>query len=332
MRSLRVVTDIDACRRLWKQQVPHNSISNVWEVRACFQKEYGHQPFFVVCEDYSGICGFLPLSWNAELNVYHVFPGETWAGKTWLEQNPLVAADDDVLQLMLSMVPGPYHLRYLAPSGNVGGSLQTVDEIGYCFEPARYEYSIDSYMASFSHKFAKRLRKEVDSFYQRGVEIRTNHPGDFELMIDMNIQRYGDQSYFYDHRFREGFRSLYELLRSNDRLRLVTVLVEGQPAAVDLGSMHNNIYTLLAGGTNAEFRGIAKLINLHHMEFACEQRFDSVDFLCGDFNWKTMFHLAPRPLYVLERDHAGRVPAAVVEIPPAVPITSIPLRRRKHHV
>jgi hypothetical protein len=40
------------------------------------------------------------------------------------------------------------------------------------------------------------------------------------------------------------------------------------------------------------------------MTWACEQKLDRVDFLCGDFNWKAMFHLSPVPLYLLEKDKA----------------------------
>jgi hypothetical protein len=35
------------------------------------------------------------------------------------------------------------------------------------------------------------------------------------------------------------------------------------------------------------------------MQWACSERLNQVDFLCGDFNWKKLFHLTPRPLYLL---------------------------------
>jgi CelD/BcsL family acetyltransferase involved in cellulose biosynthesis len=75
------------------------------------------------------------------------------------------------------------------------------------------------------------------------------------------------------------------------------VLVGGKVAAVDIGAVWGSTYTVLAGGTQPDFPGIAKLINLHHIEWACNQNFMEVDFLCGDFNWKNRFHLTPRPLY-----------------------------------
>jgi hypothetical protein len=89
------------------------------------------------------------------------------------------------------------------------------------------------------------------------------------------------------------------LLSARNYIRLVTVRIEGKVAAVDMGCVYNDTYTLLAGGTNPDFPGIAKFINLHHIKWACEQKIKRVDFLCGDFNWKTLFHLTPAPLIVL---------------------------------
>jgi CelD/BcsL family acetyltransferase involved in cellulose biosynthesis len=87
-------------------------------------------------------------------------------------------------------------------------------------------------------------------------------------------------------------------------LRITTVLIGGRLAAVDMGAIWNGTYTVLAGGTDADFPGVAKLINLHHLEWACQQRMTMVDFLCGDFNWKERFHLTPRQLYQIIKPHA----------------------------
>ena len=49
----------------------------------------------------------------------------------------------------------------------------------------------------------------------------------------------------------------------------------------------------------ADFPSVAKLINLHHMQRACRERLNLIDFLCGDFSWKKKFHLTENPLYLL---------------------------------
>jgi len=298
---LRTITDPDECRDLWERCLPREVISDLWEVRACFDQHYRHQPHFIVAEQGGRIRGLLPLSRNTETGVFNFFPGETWSGKTWLEQNRIIVENPRLLRDMLAAVPGPYHLRYLRSDDRSAIACEQVDEIGYFFHPPRYDYDMGRYWEEFSHKTAKKLRRELAAWGERGVVWRFDDPEDFELMIEMNLSRYGESSYFFDSRFLASFRRLRDLLQHRGWLRMVTILVEDEPAAVDMGSVYNGTLTMLAGGTNAKFPGVAKLINTHHMTWASEQKLDRVDFLCGDFNWKAMFHLTPVPLYLLER-------------------------------
>jgi CelD/BcsL family acetyltransferase involved in cellulose biosynthesis len=122
---------------------------------------------------------------------------------------------------------------------------------------------------------------------------------DFDIMVELNMERFGSHSYFYDRRFLESFRALARMFQEKGWLRFTTVLIKDEPAAVDMGCVYQGVYTLLAGGTNSRYLGVAKLINFHHMQRACEERLKRVDFLCGDFNWKKLFHLTPRPLYLM---------------------------------
>ncbi len=299
MKYVRNITDLNECRELWKRLIPKDQISDLWEVRDCFQRHYNHRPNFVTANDNNGVCGFLPLSWNEETKTYLYFPGETWEGKTWLEQNHLIFRDGATLKSLLNCIPEHYYLRYLQPTEEMINSHHTIDEIGYYFLPPRYDYDINNYLTEFSGKSRKRLRRELDVFGSRDHEFVYNNESDFETMVSLNFKRYGALSYFSDSRFLDSFRSLFQLLNERNYVRLVTVRIEGKVAAVDMGCVYNGTYTLLAGGTNPEFPGIAKFINMHHMKWACEQHIEKVDFLCGDFNWKTLFHLTPRPLYLV---------------------------------
>ncbi len=310
MCRIKTTNDLEECRILWQQLIPTELVSDLWDVRCCFHNQYGHRPHFVVAEDHTGIRGFLPLSWNEETGQYNYFPGETWEGKTWLEQNRVVADSRETLDTMLTSLDKPYSLRYLKNNQHWSRTDECVDEVGYLFVPESYDYDIDRYLDIFSHKAAKKLRKELASWDRHTVEWRYNRSGDFDELCQMNRERFGHLSYFDDERFLESFRSLTKYLDERGWLRIVTIIVDGEPAATDLGSLYTGMLTLLAGGTNTKFPGIAKLINMHHMRFACEQRLDSVDFLCGDFNWKPLFHLTPAPLYVLEGE-PGRLESKV---------------------
>ncbi|MDA1088625.1 MAG: GNAT family N-acetyltransferase [Verrucomicrobia bacterium] len=294
----RVENDIDVCRELWQSVMPSDVITDLWEVRDCFQRHFGNTACFLVEEDPDGIAALLPLSRIGETDALGFFPGETWRGKTWLEQNRIFSRDG-VPRSLIEGIAGKHHIRYLSAPPSLADVEPVVDEIGYLFEPPRHNYDMESYFQAFSGKARRKLRKDIERLEAIGVDYRYDDTADFDIMVELNVGRFGSESYFRDPRFLGSFRSLMELLRDRGLMRITTVILGGIPAAVDLGAIYNGTYTLLAGGTHPDYPGVAKLINLHHMRFACERRLDSVDFLCGDFSWKKLFHLTPRPLYLL---------------------------------
>jgi hypothetical protein len=297
-RDIRIATDPGECRELWQSFIPPETITDLWEVRECFHQQFRRPLQFLVAEDRRGASGFLPLCLIEEMRCYGYFPGETWHGRTWLEQNRICAGNAALFNL-LNHCRLPYHLRYLTAAAEIMAAPPTVDETGYLFLPSQYGYSIENYFKEFPHKKIKQILRDIAEFERRGVTYRFDAPADFDLMIRMNLNRFGSESYFYDARFREGFRALVRWLQGQGRLRLTTVLVAGEPAAVDMGCLYRGVYTIMAGGTSNRFPGIAKLINMHHLQRACDEKMRQVDFLCGDFNWKKLFHLTPRPLYLL---------------------------------
>jgi len=315
MCTTRVVTDLAECQALWRRVMPVEALTDLWEVRECFQRHFQRPASFVVAEDGDRVRGLLPLSWIEESNCFGCFPGETWEGKTWLEQNRVPADSPAVLASMLARCEAPYHLRYLLPpdgvaGGGVSGGGAVVDEIGYLFLPPRYGFELEAYFGQeLSHKFAKKLKRDIRRIEELGVSYRLDELGDFDHLVRLNVERFGQRSYFADQRFRESFRDLMHLLHRWRCLRVTTVLIGGEPAAVDMGCVYRGVYTLVAGGTHGDYKGVAKLINVHHMQRACRERLRQVDFLCGDFCWKTLFRLTPRPLYLLstacEADGAG---------------------------
>lgn len=300
MLTISSETEADACRQLWEQCIPPEQLTDLWDIRACFHEHFQRELFFVVARDGEQVVGLIPLCFIPEHGYYGYFPGEVWMGKTWLERNRIIARDAHVLKGMFQWLQDrqiPYHIRYLLANGHVSPELVHEDEIGYLFYPRNFENSVEEYYRMFSRKSIKTIRREVDRFYSRKLVIRTDFEPDFEVMIALNIERFGTQSYFADNQFATSFRVLRDYLRKNGMLKITTVLIDDKIAAVDMGCLYNGDYILLAGGTHTDYPGIAKLINLHHIQQACSNNYEAVDFLCGDFTWKKIFHLSPRILY-----------------------------------
>lgn len=304
----RIYQDPDECRFIWEKMWPVKGFFDLWPVRSCFHDAYLRPLSFHVVEENRKAVGFLALCWNEEEKKYVQFPGETWHGKTWLEQNRIIANRPEILEQLLESVPGSVHLRYLTQNNLSGlsGRMKT-DEVGYVFFPGLYEYSFENYWQSFSGKFRKKFRADQKKLTSRKVDFRFNRMEDLEHMFRMNMEAFGENSYFNDARFYNSFENLASFLSKLGMLRITTVLIDDTIAAVDMGALWKHSYTLLAGGTNLDFPGIAKLINMHHMNWACGQGIETVDFLCGDFNWKERFHLTPVPLYELHLEKNSAV-------------------------
>lgn len=290
--------DHETCRLLWEKMWPVKGFFDLWQARACFHQSFLRPLRFYEARENRRTVGLLALCWDEEKQQHVQFPGETWHGKTWLEQNRIIAETPDIARALLEAVPGSVHLRYLVSEPHFDHlDLVKPDETNYLFFPGLYDFSLENYWMSFSGKSRKNLKAELRKLEARQVSFRFNQPDDLDHMFRMNLDVYKENSYFLDPRFLASFEKLASFLRKMGMLRIITVLIDGKIAAVDMGVLWKNSYTLLAGGTNPEFQGVAKLINLHHMGWACEQRIEKVDFLCGDFNWKSRFHLTPVPLY-----------------------------------
>ncbi|KIX11705.1 GNAT family N-acetyltransferase [Dethiosulfatarculus sandiegensis] len=299
MGSVRIVEDYEECRALWKRMMPRQLIFDLWEARACFQANFQNPLCFIVQEEKGKTKGLLPLSWVDEIKSFACFPGETWQGKTWLEQNSIPVQGDCNAFDLLCHIPGPYHLRYLRSGFSLNYSDYSIDEVGYLFRPPEYNYDMENFHSEFSGKSLKQIQRGIERLKSHGLSYRYDRPADVELMLNMNQDRFGEDSYFHDPRFAQSFLDLAHFLNKKGLLKVVTLILGGEVAAVDMGSVYKGVYTVLAGAANPDWCGVAKMINFHHLELACRMRVNEVDFLCGDFNWKKNFHLSPRPLYRL---------------------------------
>jgi len=297
MSEIRCCSDTKECRQVWERLIRPRCVFDSWDVRYCFHKHYQNPLNFLVAWRGPHPVGLLPLCWIDEYGYYGYFPGETWSGKTWLEQNRIPADSARTRTEILAYCADEIHLRYLTVESVKGVDGAVVDETGYLFYPEEYDFSMEEYWQAFSGKSRKRLGLELSRWAEAGLEYRFGGLADVEWMFQTNLESFGERSYFHDQRFLQAFEDMIGLLDERGRLRITSAIVRGRLAAVDVGAVDEGRYTVLAGGTDPEFTGIAKAINLHHMEWACRCRLREVDFLCGDFGWKERFHLRPRPLY-----------------------------------
>jgi len=292
-----LITDLEACKKLWNSLIPAKNLFDLWEFRLCFQRHFLHKPHFILLEDRKGIAGMLPLSYVEDLDMFVFFPGETWRGKTWIERNPIYLREESLLSALPSFCPERTYLRYMEVLDEAYSPDLVIDEIGYVLYPPNINFDLTVYGQRFSNKKFKAIMKVIKTFGGAYSALHLNRLDDLDVLINMSLQHFGPASYLYDRRFRDGFRELIHSLYDKGWLRMMSLEIDGKTAAVDTGALFGGTYTVFLGGTHPDFMGVAKVMNMHHIEFACQKGIQKVDFLCGDFHWKKLWHLDPEPLY-----------------------------------
>ena len=299
MIERRVVTDPYSCEKLWKSLIPARSISDLWEFRMCFQRYFKNRYHFHVMEEGGNVYGVLPLSHIDRLDIMTFFPGETWKNKTWLERTPIYAINQDILYRLLSDCCERTYLRYIECDSEYLPEQMIADEIGYVVYPGLLRYDSENYRARFSNKKYKNIMRDVNRILDMGASFHINRMEDFKLLVEMSIERYGADSYLEDPRFRHSFRDAIRFLNQKGYLRMVSLELEGKTMAVDVGAIYNGVYTIFLGGVFSRVPGLPKVMNMHHIDYSLQNRIHKVDFLCGDFNWKKLWHLDEEPLFKL---------------------------------
>ena len=297
MLKKRIVSDLEECGALWNAFMEVRYVSDLWDFRLCFQRHFRHEPHFLVLEDRKGLYGILPLVYVADTETYVLYPGETWKGKTWLERTPIYCREPRAFSDLLLESPERTYLRYM--EGGEGSALPgvEVDETGYLLYPPDLDFDVNEYYKRFSWKKLKAIKKEISAILGTRSSWHINRLSDYDLLVEMNLRSFGENSYFRDSRFTESFRDIIAFLDRRGWLRMVALEISGQTVAVDLAAIYKGGYVPFLGGTHLDFRGVAKVMNMHHIEFAMTEGLSRVDFLCGDFYWKKLWHLNPDPLY-----------------------------------
>jgi len=219
MKELRIVSDHAACRELWEQLWPQQCVFDLWAVRDCFARHFKRPSFFLTGEADNNRPPFLlALSWIEEDGYFGHFPGETWQGKTWLEQNKIPGGQALSPEAVLKAVDGRLHIRYLdADFIPAWGNAVSVDETGYLLIPPAHGFSFDAYRQCFPGKSRKKLDQELARLEAQGVRFRHDDMADIDPMMQMNLAAFGPMSYFYDPRFFAAFIDLIDFFKKNGK-------------------------------------------------------------------------------------------------------------------
>jgi len=298
MIDIRVISDLETARDLWQQLSPGETIYDLWDFRYCFYKHDPQPLRFYAAYDGPQAVALLPLQYNENLECLE------FLAENFMEDNrPFCAPGyeylaETLLQQDFGQTAKLYDLRGDDPYTR---SLPLEDYIYYLELEGLTDFS--GYLKKYfpdSHKRSnfKRLFSLLEKRHQ--VEVVSDDFSDLETLMDLNVRRFGEESYLHSENERRPF---FDLLKLPLDWRMATIVIDGVKAAGSLSVFYRGTYFyLVVGADNSLAADAFKYLTKVNLERAFADQARIFDCSLGDCNWKSHWHLERRPQFKLVKE------------------------------
>lgn len=317
--TMKVYSTMSEAETLWNQFSPNKSVFHLWNIRKSFYEGFGFDPYFVTLMrhgDASGEpLGVLPLWFNT--NTSHTgdtdIPSYVWFGSNYHEDNVFFVRDPEFIPLLLLCAPAPLEIACIA----AGESIEFLMELpGFQKDQDKKFFldmsrcpTISSFLSRLKKKKRYNLKRDKKRIERFKPQILINHYDHLDELFRLNIARFRrkfpdnpkEYSTFEDTRYQNTFRALVANQGSYS-VRLLSTIIDGNIAAVEMGLVYGDTYySLYSGADTLKYSGIGIYSNLLVLEDAIRLGCRKIDFLEGDYSWKTSWKLDTTRQYCFQK-------------------------------
>jgi len=293
MLEFKVIKDLETAKFLWNKLSPQESIYDLWDVRYCFYQNDPQPLYFYTYYDVDQPVALLPLQYNQELKCLEFF------AENFMEDNrPFFKSGYEYLwpQMLAIDFKKTVKIYDLEGKDEFTSALPLEDYI-YFFNIAGLK-SFDDYLLKAFPDGKKRANfKRLLTILERDQEVKIiyNDFNDLKLIMDLNVSRFGEESYLRTDKERQPF---YDLLKLPLNWQMITITVNGAKLASSLAVIYRDIYYyLIVGSDISSFPNVFKYLTKANLELAMVHKNKIFDCSLGDCDWKSHWHLARRPQY-----------------------------------
>lgn len=278
---IKCVHDLKECQKIWEELSPKKTIYDEWKFRSAFNKYTNYQLYFYIGLIKNQIIGLLPLQYNSNKKSLEFFGGP------YMDINQIFIEEKNyqyIPQFYKSLdKPAKFPLTQKDPYTQ--GLPQ--DNFNYSFNLASYHSLEDFFKNLFSKKRQKNFKRENKIIEQNKITIIPNQYEDLDVLIDLNIQKFGKESSFSDSDYPEIF---HNLLKFPWQWIIMTFLINNQKQAVTLALLYKGIYYYLATGVAPEILNLRSYTTTKNIEKAISLKAETFDLGSDDCGWKERWH------------------------------------------
>lgn len=296
MIAIREINELNAAKKIWEELSPKKSIFDDWHYRYCFYK-YDPCPlhFYVAYEEQNGqevAVGLMPLQYNKD-----------WGGLEFFAEEP--CADNKIFCLpgYGHLIPLFYqHLKGAAKFYDIEGDDEftnklPIEDYVYYLNVSKLkdfkEYLYQAFPTAKKRNNFERLFRILERDHQ--VEVLYNNFSDLELLMDLNVKHFGEESYLRTDEERRPFRDLLSLPLD---WRMITIVVDGEKLACSLAVIYEGTYFyMIIGSDISKVTDVFKYLTKANLELALKEGVTIFDCALGNCGWKEYWHFDKKPQY-----------------------------------
>ena len=290
--TIQVVTQLEECQSLWRKYIAPQSLFDTWEFRYAFYLGFRHEPYFLLLKDQQDqVVAMLPLWYESDTKHY------AWFGSWWQEDNKIFVTKREYLPFLLEAAPSPLILNAIEAAW-LEETLPNWQNFNFQLDFPKFildlslHHSAEEFLSCLKKKKRYNLKRDRERILAQNPQFYFDRDSDLEMLIKLSTQRFeqkGEEASWVDPRSSESFRQVVKLGREKKsyQVRLISVEIAGQIAAVDLVTLFNGTYSPIKCGYDVEnFPGIGNFLNLFEIDDACSLNMKKIDFLEMSYGWK----------------------------------------------
>ncbi|MCR4263947.1 MAG: GNAT family N-acetyltransferase [Candidatus Roizmanbacteria bacterium] len=308
---LQVVSNIDTAGYLWEMFSTNQSIFDLWEVRRSFYESFRIDPYFLVLYeqkyDKQNILGVLPLwldgdYWKDEYS---------WYGGFWPEDNIFFVKDLEIIPLLLMASPAPLELQCIKPLPDYE-FLRSFPGFGDNDQKFFLNLSAfnkpEEYLMSIKKKKRHNIRRDCHRISDLQPVIELGKFDQLSRLFKLNIERFkdmppDDKSIFENKDEQALFHYLVKHVQTLEPY-IMTISIHGEVEAVEVGFIYDNVcYAFSSGANISKYSGLGVFSNYKLIEEMMKRNLQKIDFLQGDYNWKSSWQLESYMSYEFRKKH-----------------------------
>lgn len=292
--NFQVVSNLDECKEYWERFSPKVTLFDLWDFRYCFYKYDNYPLHFIVGFLGSEPIGLLPLQLNTNEGYVEFFGG------SWMEDNKVFIDEKyfDLTEKFFLQITGKANLIAINTKDKFCSSLP-VDEYKYQLDLTNYSSYWDYIKDKYNKKGNDTFRRKFRKIEQDSIEFIENNPEDMDLLIELNIKNFKEDSSFNDGKRKLIYKDFLNLGLEH---HLITIKVNGIKQAVSMNIVYNGIFYYLNAGSNfEEIPNLGNYTIMNDIGKAIELKCKTFDALMISYNWKERWHFNKIPFTKFEK-------------------------------